>query len=327
MERASASIGQQAQDWFARLRAPDCGPAEHAAFERWRAADARHASAYANLDDIWELTAELATADTAIAAAAHQARSQVPPGGFHRYRWPLLASAAVLVLALGLGSRLNLSQDAAPIQRYATAVGEQRTLTLEDGSRVVLDTATVLQVRYGRRHRSLTLEQGRADFQVYRDANRPFTVQAGPGRVTATGTRFQVRWLDGAGLVTLLEGQVRVAAKATSAEAPLTPGERIAIAPSGALGTPQRLGEADLANAQGWIEGQLVVKEWPLEALVTEVNRYGRTPVRLGDASLRDLPVSGTFSPTEPESLALALEYGWPVRVEQGDGEIVLHRR
>lgn len=326
MDVVSASVGRQAQDWFARLRAPDCGPAERSAFERWRAADARHAEAYADLEDVWDLTAELAAEDTAIAAAARHARSQVQPGWVRRHRWPLLATAAALVLALGLGWRFGLPEDA-PAQRYATAAGEQRSLALEDGSRVVLDTDTVLQVRYGPRRRGLTLEQGRADFQVHKDAERPFTVQAGPGRVTATGTRFQVRLEEGEGLVTLLEGSVRVAAAQGRSEATLAAGEQVAIAPSGLLGTPRRLDEAALATAQGWTEGQLVVKEWPLEALVAEVNRYGRTPVRLGDEDLRDLPVSGTFSPTEPESLALALEHGWPVRVERGGGEIVLYRK
>jgi len=312
-----------AQDWFARLRAPDCSAAEREAFERWRAADARHADAYADLEDLWVLSAELVRDDPAIAAAAREARGADMRPWFRRRAWPLLATAAALVLT----ALLLVTQRFVPAVPYTTAAGEQRSVTLEDGSVVLLDTATALDVRFDRRLRRLTLREGRADFHVSKDPSRPFVVSAGAAEVTATGTQFQVR-LDGqVGEVTLLEGQVIVASRASAGRTPLAPGERIAVDAAGALGAVQRLSEADRASAEGWTVGQLVAKEWPLARLLEEVNRYGHTPLRLGDEAVGRLPVSGTFDPKAPESLVLALEFGWPVRAERGSDGIVLYTK
>lgn len=324
MDTGAQAAGLQAQVWFARLRAHDCQPEERAAFERWRAADATHDVAYADLEEVWALSAELAREDPDIAAAVRQARHEDSRPWLAR-RWPLLATAAMLVLAGAWVGLVKVRE--VPVQRYATATGEQRRLVLEDGSIVVLDTASALEVRYGRRQRDLALRQGRADFQVHRDTGRPFVVHAGKARVTATGTQFQVRVQGLAGAVTLLEGRVAVASAASARDTVMSPGDRITLGADGELGAVTRLSAEERANAEGWTIGQLVVKAWPIEALVAEVNRYGGTPLRLGDAAVGRLPVSGTFDPKAPESLALALSYGWPVRVERGDGEIVLYAK
>src|SRR3546814_6073782 len=78
-----------------------------------------------------------------------------------------------------------------PPQRYATAIGQQHDVALEDGSRVRLDTNSALVVRYSRKHRDVVLERGRAQFDVAHAPQRPFTVHAGPGTVRAVGTQFQ----------------------------------------------------------------------------------------------------------------------------------------
>src|SRR3546814_10097042 len=99
-----------------------------------------------------------------------------------------------------------------PAVEYATATGQQRTVVLDDGSQVVLDTNSNLQVQYGRRERRLTLLRGQVDFQVQHDTLRPFVVHTAGGTVTATGTRFQIHVAGGVDTVTLLQGQVVVAA-------------------------------------------------------------------------------------------------------------------
>src|SRR3546814_8629999 len=122
---------------------------------------------------------------------------------------PALAVAASLLVAVGLMFRHQLLPDNVPAIRYATVLGEQRSVTLKDGSQVILDTASELLVQYGSRERKLTLHRGRADFSVQHDADaqRPFVVHAATGTVPATGTQFPVRVESGIGPVTLLEGQ------------------------------------------------------------------------------------------------------------------------
>lgn len=315
----------QAGDWFARLRAHDCTDAERAAFERWRA-DPDHARVYASLEDVWRLTADLARKDGAIAAAAREARRAGGRPWYDRHRWPLVAAtAAMIVVGIWLQAPFPAS-----VQHYVTAAGEQRTITLDDGSRVVLDTASTLDVRYGRK-RSLALRSGQADFTVYKDAARPFLVQAGPAEVTATGTRFQIRLSGEAGAagghVTLLEGGATVTGRRAGGGTALAPGQRIAFDTAGNLGEVERLSDGELASAQGWTDGFLVAKDWPLDALVAEANRYGGPVLRLADPRLADLRVSGSFDPHDPDTIALALQSGWPVDVEHRDGDIVLSAR
>src|SRR3546814_281907 len=202
-----------AQRWFARLLAPDCSDAERAWFEHWRDTAPAHLAAYRQVEDVWQRS-ERTRQDPAIAAALREARHPAS-GRARRVWWPALAVAASLLVAVGLMFRHQLLPDNVPAIRYATVLGEQRSVTLKDGSQVILDTASELLVQYGSRERKLTLQRGRADFSVQHDddAQRPFVVHAATGTVTATGTQFQVRVESGIGTVTLLEGQVRVAAQ------------------------------------------------------------------------------------------------------------------
>src|SRR3546814_18931244 len=101
---------------------------------------------------------------------------------------------------------------------------------------------------------------------------------------------MQMHVAGGVDTVTLLQGQVVVAADRKRGDAgrvTLNPGERVAIGADGRLGTLEHLPETELASAQGWTEGMLVVREWPLARLVAEMNRYTETPMRLGRSEER----------------------------------------
>src|SRR5690606_33638330 len=89
-------------------------------------------------------------------------------------------------------------------------LGERRTETLPDGTEVVLNTDSALEMRYSKGRRYIEVKQGEAQFEVAHDASRPFVVSIGEDTVTALGTRFQVRREQGSAIVTLLEGSVEV---------------------------------------------------------------------------------------------------------------------
>jgi transmembrane sensor len=323
-------VRNAAQHWLLRLQSSDCSADEREAFEQWRIAEPTHAVAYRMVEHVWQRSASLGT-DPSLEHLLHQARHLPPERAWRQRATPALAMAACLVLAIGVGYYVWQRPGNVPAVTYVTATGEQRTLALDDGSHVVLDTNSDLQVQYGKRERKLTLLHGQADFQVHHDMTRPFVVHVGDGTVTATGTQFQVRVASGIDTVTLLEGQVVVAGEAEQSrpeQVQLRAGERVAIQSDGHLGTPQRLADTDLARARGWTEGMLVVREWPLARLVAEMNRYSSAPLRLGDPSLGALPISGSFKASDQHSFLLSLEYGWPIRIDRSTpGEIVLRRK
>ena len=318
-----------AEHWFGRMSSADCAAAERTAFERWRNARPEHAAAYARVEYLYRRSSALG-ADPRWKAMAQAARQRTARQARLRrgLRWGLpLAAAASVVLTVGY-LRWDPAQ---PEQRYATAVGERRTLTLDDGSRVVMDTDSRLLVRYSRKRRQLVLEQGQAQFAVTKQPARPFVVDAGGGAVRAVGTRFQVRNTGGPVHVTLLEGVVVVEAKPDAGAAPhdqaraatLAPGDRLSFDAS-----RWRTERVDTQAAQGWTVGELVFERRPLRELIDEMNRYTTVKLRLGDPALGSLSVSGAFYDNDQVSLVQALEYGWSLHAERVSAdEIVLRRR
>lgn len=317
----------EAERWFARLLASDCTAAERAACQRWQDADPVNAAAYAQVERI----SQRATAfrfQPQYRAAAREIRERAARAGRRRgiARWGLsLAAAASAVLAIGLGWRVwNPAQ---PEQHYVTTTGERRTLDLDDGSRVLLDTDSAVTVRYSRKHRDVVLERGQADFSVASAPQRPFVVQAGGGAVRAVGTRFQVRRHADSVQVSLLEGVVTVTATPPAGQQrniTLAPGEELRF-DSGQLWAK---GNVDLEAAQGWPQGELVFRERPLPELIEEMNRYTPVKLRIGDPALNELRFSGVFYENDQDSLLQALEQVWSVRAEKVSAhEIVLHAK
>lgn len=318
-----------AQRWFARLLAPDCTSQEREAFERWREARPEHAAAYARVERVMGRVGELRD-DPAIREAAEAALQPVPDRSSrtrddeqrwaHGWRRPAFAAlAAGLVIAAG-AAVIYLVPWRTPIETYATAVGEQRRVELADGSEILLDTDTRLEVRYGQRQRRLTFHDGRVQYTVAHDPRRPFVVETPGAVVTARGTEFQTRLLGGSGgeatgdtvTITLLEGVVTV--ESTNAtprrSTTLRPGEEVTYSAGGVTGArgAWSKGAIDLEAATGWTRGRLVFRGERLATVIEEANRYSDTKLRIADPALADLRVSGTFEANDQTSLIRALE-------------------
>lgn len=310
-----------------RLQMGNCTRADRAACARWRLEDPAHAAAYAEVERVFRLAGQ-AGDDPRLRAAARAARERSERrrrrGGIRRGALSL-ASAAVVVLALGIGWRTwNPAQ---PEQHHATVVGERRTLMLDDGSTVLLDTDSALTVRYSRLRREVVLERGQAQFSVAPQPKRPFLVHADRGSVRAVGTEFQVRRRAGGVEVMLMKGEVEVSATDAGGArrvAMLAPGEQLDFD----AGNRWDRRTFDPETAKGWTEGQLVFRGRPLAEVAEEINRYNTVKIRLGQPALKELRISGQFYSNDPASLVQALELGWSLQAERpSDDEIVLRRR
>lgn len=220
-------------------------------------------------------------------------RSRLPP-----LRSPLgaLAAGVVAAIALGIAVHIYLSRP----EIYKTAIGDRRTVTLNDGSRIWLDSDSEVSVRYSRSLRLLTLDRGRARFEDVHERDRPFRVKAGNETVVALGTDFNVERLRHKVLVTLLQGRVAVSRNATARHStPGTPGiQRVTLKPGQELiakaTEPFRVRPADISAATAWEEGRLVFVDAPLEDAVARVNRYTTKPILVAP-SIRNVRVSGVF--------------------------------
>lgn len=316
---------RSAAEWLARVHSPDCTPSERSDFERWLAADPRNRAAFVEMERLFARSADLRD-DALIRATARRIKRGGQPAPWKRYATrivPPLAAAALIALAIGI--RKPADEDL----RYVTAIGEQRSVILPDGSTIVLDTnsAVVARVRPGARE--VTLERGQVQFQVVHDPAVPFTVLAGDGAVHDIGTEFQVRKDRDQVTVTLIEGSVSVSAPVPGqpVDKPrsevLQPGQQLAFDNRGTWNRQA----ANLKAAEGWTRGDLVFEQRPLGELIGEMNRYTQNPIRLGESTLATLRVSGVFHKGDQHSLLLALRSGWALRADRrGDGEIVLYR-
>lgn len=322
------AVPESAEQWLARLLDPDCTDADREAFERWRAASPAHASAYAEAERLWHLSAQAIDEAPDLATAAQRALQPGAPRRI-RYRWAAatLAAAALLVLAL-LVVPAWLSPPQAPAGTvYRTAIGQQQTISLEDGSRILLDTHSVVRVRYSDRTRRVDLLRGRAQFSVHGDLHWPFVVHARNGTVTALGTRFQVRLDDDTVDVTLLHGKLAIATRVDGnvRHASLTSRQRLHFNRTGVIGPVQ---PTDMTQARGWTAGKLFVHDWRLPRLLAAMNRYSTTQVVIGDASLDELRISGVFHVGDQQTLVQALEQGWPIEATHAAGDrVVLARK
>lgn len=312
---------RQAERWLARLRASDCSAAERRDFDAWRKAQTTHAEAYAQAEQLWSGLDELAE-DPEVLQWLREARQSAPatPNRRRHLRWLAVASLAAVVLCAGFATWWFVGGSS--VSSYATAHGEQRSVVLADGSRIVLNTDTVLDVDLGRHTRRVWLRRGEAMFEVTHDANRPFVVQTGGNTISDIGTRFDVRDSGAQTVVAVLEGAVAVARDGNTAE--LTAGEQI-VAGDGAWSR----GRADPAMTTGWTQGKLVFRSTPLGDAVAEANRYGPDRLVIADPSLAQLKISGEFRIGNTSALVRALQSVYPIRAEhdRGNGEVRLYRR
>lgn len=196
----------------------------------------------------------------------------------------------------------------APTQVFETGVGERRIAMLDDGSKLSLDAATEVEVRFSHGRRDLVLAHGRAKFDVAKDPLRPFSVTAGDKMVVATGTSFSVEVLNRQVRVLLYEGHVAVLDKAANkpvvqrppretkagAETELAPGREL-VAPLETM-APATVMPADPVRSLSWESGQLSFDDEPLQTAVIRMNRYSQEKLEVGDARAANVRVNGVFT-------------------------------
>jgi len=311
---------KETASWFARLNQRKVSAADIKAFSAWRRVP-ENAEAYDRMQAVWEATEALAD-DPEIAALTRQARdaANAPARARALFSDVLkpLGAAGALVAVLIVGFAVWSLSRPTP---YTTEIGEQRTVRLDDGSRITLDTASKVEVRLGRDRRSVVLVEGQALFDVEGDADRPFVVTAGDTRVTALGTRFDVRRVGSGARVVLIEGRVAVRdGKGADRSWSLAPGQQVlTAAPRPAVAV------VDVPTATSWASGRVTFRETPIGEAVAEVNRYSPRPIELQATEFAAIRVSGVFDTGDVDGFVAALTDLYPLRATRSaDGTIVL---
>ncbi len=332
-------ITDQACDWYERLHSDRTSMQEVAEFNVWLEADPNHRKVFEKVDRLWLASKGLRgtreVAESRVVIERLKGESEKQQRFFRAPRktkafWPM-AAAAVLLMTVVAGW-VTYNDTTAEIVRYYTPVGEQKNIKLDDGSSIVLNTNSILDVEFDSEIRRVVMIRGQANFNVAKDTRRPFTVVAGDGRVTALGTEFDVYMAAFRTVVTLMEGSVQVdwpqEQGAGNSQAPewqavrLKAGQQVEIRDGMGLTTPVVVNRS---MVKSWLNGKLSYDEQPLAKVVEEANRYTKLRIELGDSALANIPVTGIFTAGENRALASALAnlYGLELR-SVGEYKIVM---
>ena len=326
-----------AVDWLMRRAAGPLPQAEAQAFEAWLGACDENRKAYEEVEWIW---AAAAAAEGEPRLQARRRRVQQSLGGLHVGRRAVAAAlVAAVVGAGGLGFHVLTGPRPLATQAFRTAIGQQATVTLPDGSLITLNTDTVVRTRANADRRLVYLDKGQAFFKVAKDRRHPFVVAAAGRTVTALGTAFDVRVDGGALKVVLVEGKVRVESEKpapVSKAPPPTPG---APEPAGSQATEMsagsqlvartdgdwRLTRTDVARETSWLDHQMVFDDEALGDIVAEMNRYTTHKMVIDDPVLARRRLSGIYTIGDLAAFSEALKgYGVAELKEGPDGRVLV---
>lgn len=301
-------IEAEAAEWVIRLGGDPLDAQARASFQRWHSQSVSHAEAFEFAQNTW---AELAGLREAPGSLSPDRVSSKPgpqrllagTGMPHTPRRPIWWGAGMaaicLAAAIGVSSFWYGSPITMMVADYRTLPGEQRSVTLPDGSVVDLSSASAIALHFSDRERRVELLEGAAYFTAAPKAggeSRPFVVEGAQGTATALGTQFVVDRLSDAVEVTVIEHEVRVKlndAEHQSASAVLSPGQSVQYSARTGLGKVQ---EKDVELAAAWRQGKLIFDRVPLADVVAELNRYRRGRIVIGNPTLAGRTVSGVFS-------------------------------
>ncbi|HEY5757299.1 MAG TPA: FecR domain-containing protein, partial [Steroidobacter sp.] len=238
-------------------------------------------------------------------------------------RWMLAAGVAMACLVLAIATHLMWRDPS-----YATQLGEQRTVRLDDGSRISLNSLSRLVVEYSGSQRRVRLEEGEAFFEVTTNPSRPFVVAAGGSEVTAVGTTFTVRYEPDRLAVVLVEGKVLVSTPShasvgqAASQVTLLPGERLILSAQ----SPAQVDKPRAGSVAAWRRGEIVLDKTTLAEAVREMNRYDQTRLLIDDDAVGRLLVGGIFRTGDNLAFARAMAELHHLRLVREDGQIRLQR-
>ena len=316
----------EAADWFVRLNSGDVSQSTRSEHEAWLAEDDRNRERY---EAVAGAMGDLAPIDDWMRTEVNRLNARVMARRARRTKGLIgVASAAAAVAAVTLWITTY------PENFYATERAEQREISLDDGSRIHLNSASSVAVRYSPEARTVELNDGEGVFDVSRDAQRPFVVSAADAEVVAIGTQFRVRLAGGDVTVTVLEGAVAVFNRPGSGAMPAPGSIRSDSEPTLLYANDQitlsngvmtAVESVNAAVATAWREGKLIYDATPLREVVAEMSRY--TPIELAVADgVPDHPITGLIQIRSPDAMLRFISNAVPVTPVRASTErIVLH--
>ncbi|MCA1323449.1 FecR domain-containing protein [Herbaspirillum sp. alder98] len=304
-------VKKEAVRWYVHLCSGEASQADIQALQQWRDAHADNQQAWARFE---ALRLSFEGMPVKVAAGTLEVASR------ERRRALRGAIAVLAVGATGVASyQFYVSGAMTPaiwLADYRSRVGEQRRIMLADGSLLILNTDSAVDVVFDERQRLIRLHAGEilVETSSHRGSAagadaRPLSVMTRDGQVRALGTRFTVRRFDDRSEVAVIDQAVEVTPQRSPGQRQVvTGGQRMAF--NGERSFAVTSGEAQ----DDWTSGSLVVNDWRLGEVIAELARYRNGHMQC-DPAVADIRVSGAFPVTDTDRALAVLVRSFPLRV------------
>jgi transmembrane sensor len=314
--RATASdVEMRASLWLEQRAFGDWDKCAEDALNDWLSQSWENRVAFWRLDAAWNRTERLA-------ALRHRAASDGQQTAQYQPRLHMLMGIAAGFAAMAMLGLVAAHLLAQPGQKtYATAVGGHEIIKFADGTRIELNTNTVLRTRMTTAERTVWLDRGEAYFDVRHDAAHPFKVITGKNVVTDLGTKFSIR-RDGSHLeVALLDGRVRFGTASGAVQSVLlTPGDTVTATADSIFVAKKPI--ATIADALSWRQGVLDFDNALLSGVAEEFNRYNHEKIAVIDPAAASVRITGTFRTDNADAFIGTVQRVFQLHVRK-DGETV----
>ena len=320
--------------WTVKSDSEEFSPEEKSKLDEWLKQDVRHRIAFTRATGSWERADRLVRVRPLKGEAdpdlllkidlTASGASEQPEAGrtlLRRFHSRVGARATRIAIVSGLAATVCAVSvacwyyaDSMGWEQYATGIGGTEHIPLPDGTRIHLNTDTVVAVWPARREVRLT--RGEVFIEATKDASRPLKISAGEREFETDGGRFDVR-LRASDEVQLLVDTGHVDVR-TSRGVSTSKFGRIAadIVSAGYIARIRPgmihvawIAPEDLTRKLTWLNGLLSFHGDTLGDAVSEFNRYNRKQIEISDPEISKRQVGGVFQATDPDSFVAALHF------------------
>ncbi len=320
-------IDEEAARWVVRLSDPP-SEVDRSAFDVWMAQGGEHELAYMRAHIAWQRLDRMAALPIPDSLLEEDAIDMPiplalkrPPRRENLKRFIPIAASFIAVSAV-----LSLTIAVATPHAYATALGEQRTIRLFDGTTIDLNTDTRIVVSYGLRTRTVKLERGEAMFHIA-SARRPFVVHTATAHLNAQSADLSVRATGNATQVIVTHGSAEATDIHPGAQQVSLTSDIQAIV-SGPAPQLTHLSADDMQRVMAWRKGMIALNGQTLSQAAAEFNRYNEKKIVVSGRAAQNIRVGGLFRSTDVNRFVLGVVSTFPVTAsEDNQGDIVLKEK
>jgi len=319
-------INNEARDWFTLMQSGSVSELEQQQLQQWLQANSAHQDAYNEYEMIWQDLGDLKNTNE-LAALKRSVKPSLIESARNSVREIIsglqalnpksqfgIALASVAILAVVI---IGFQPEKITMQGFATATGEVKKFTLEDGSEITLGAKSQLKAWATSKERHVVLVSGQAFFKVAKSPQRPFWVDAGETKVRVVGTQFDVRKGSDRTRVAVLEGIVNVSSANKSINLTpvvLTAGQQVTRLNEGKF---EAVNSISVSELESWRHGRLIYLRASLADVVADANRYFNNSISLGSKNLADLKVTAAVSTNQMDALTDMLSTSLPVVLQR----------